>query len=31
LMDPHDPMPNIMLSRQQIADIIAYLNSLAAR
>src|SRR5689334_364961 len=27
LMDPHDPMPSIMLSRQQIADIIAYLNS----
>ena len=31
LMDPHDPMPNIMLSRQQIADIIAYLNSLPVR
>jgi mono/diheme cytochrome c family protein len=28
LMDPHNPMPNITLSRQQIADIIAYLNSL---
>jgi mono/diheme cytochrome c family protein len=31
LMDPHDPMPNIMLSRQQIANIIAYLNSLPVR
>ena len=30
LMDPHDPMPSIMLSRRQIADIVAYLNSLAA-
>ena len=28
LMDPHPPMPGIMLSRQQIADIIAYLNAL---
>ena len=28
LMDPHPPMPGIMLSRQQIDDIIAYLNSL---
>jgi mono/diheme cytochrome c family protein len=27
LMDPHPPMPGIMLSRQQINDIIAYLNS----
>ena len=27
LMDPHSPMPGIMLSRQQINDIIAYLNS----
>jgi mono/diheme cytochrome c family protein len=27
-MDPHPPMPGIMLSRQQINDIIAYLNSL---
>jgi hypothetical protein len=26
-MDPHPPMPGIMLSRQQINDIIAYLNS----
>jgi len=31
LMDPHDPMPNIMLSRQQIADILAYLDSLSGR
>ena len=28
LMDPHPPMPGIMLSRQQINDIIAYLDSL---
>ena len=28
LMDPHPPMPGIMLSRQQINDIIAYLESL---
>ena len=28
LMDPHPPMPGIMLSRQQIDDIIAYLNAL---
>lgn len=28
LMDPHPPMPGIMLSRQQINDIIAYLNSI---
>ena len=28
LMDPHPPMPSIMLSRQQIDDIIAYLSSL---
>ena len=28
LMDPHPPMPGIMLSRQQIDDIVAYLNSL---
>lgn len=28
LTDPHPPMPGIMLSRQQIADIIAYLNTL---
>ena len=31
LMDPHPPMPGIMLSRQQIADIIAYLNALATQ
>jgi mono/diheme cytochrome c family protein len=30
LMDPHPPMPNIMLSRAQIDSIIAYLNSLPA-
>jgi mono/diheme cytochrome c family protein len=30
LMDPHPPMPGIMLSRQQIDDIIAYLNTLPA-
>ena len=28
LMDPHSPMPGIMLSRRQIDDIIAYLSSL---
>jgi cytochrome c len=28
LMDPHPPMPGIMLSRKQIDDVIAYLNSL---
>ena len=28
LIDPHSPMPRIMLSRQQIDDIIAYLSSL---
>jgi len=31
LMDPHPPMPSIMLSRQQVDDIIAYLNSLPVR
>ena len=31
LMDPHPPMPGIMLSRQQINDIIAYLGSLPAQ
>jgi mono/diheme cytochrome c family protein len=31
LMDPHPPMPGIMLSRQQIDDIIAYLNSLPVK
>jgi mono/diheme cytochrome c family protein len=30
LMDPHPPMPGIMLSRQQVNDVIAYLNSLTA-
>jgi len=30
LMDPHPPMPGIMLSRKQIDDIIAYLNTLPA-
>ena len=29
LMDPHPPMPGIMLSRQQIDNVIAYLNALA--
>jgi cytochrome c len=31
LMDPHPPMPGIMLSRQQINDIIAYLDSLPVK
>ncbi|HXJ01770.1 MAG TPA: cytochrome c [Micropepsaceae bacterium] len=31
LMDPHPPMPGIMLSRKQVDDIIAYLNSLPVR
>ena len=31
LMDPHPPMEGIMLSRQQINDVIAYLNSLARK
>lgn len=31
LMDPHPPMPGIMLSRQQIDDIIAYLETLPER
>ena len=31
LMDPHPPMPGLMLSRQQIGDIIAYLESLQTR
>jgi cytochrome c len=31
LMDPHPPMPGIMLSRQQVENIIAYLNSLPVR
>ena len=29
LMAPHSPMPEILLSRQQINDIIAYLETLA--
>ena len=28
LTNPHPPMPNLMLSRQQMSDIIAYLNSI---
>lgn len=28
LMDPHPPMPGIMLSRQQVADVLAYLSTL---
>ena len=28
LSDPHPPMPNIQLSRQEIDDLIAYLRSL---
>jgi cytochrome c len=28
LMDPHPPMPGIMLSRKQIDDVIAYLSTL---
>ena len=28
LMDPHPPMPGIMLSRQQVADVMAYLATL---
>lgn len=31
LMDPHPPMEGIMLSRQQIADVIAYLNTLTKK
>ena len=31
LMDPHPPMPGIMLSRKQVDDIIAYLNTLAVQ
>ena len=31
LMDPHPPMPGIMLSRQQVENIIAYLNTLPVR
>jgi mono/diheme cytochrome c family protein len=28
LMDSHPPMPGIMLSRQQVADVMAYLSTL---
>lgn len=31
LQSPHPPMPNFDLARQQIDDIVAYLNSLARR
>ena len=31
LMDPHPPMPGIMLSRKQINDVIAYLDSLPVK
>jgi mono/diheme cytochrome c family protein len=31
LADPHPPMPNFNLSRQQIDDIVAYLDSLTPR
>ncbi|HXZ01184.1 MAG TPA: c-type cytochrome [Stellaceae bacterium] len=31
LTSPHPPMPNFNLARQQIEDIIAYLDSLAPR
>ncbi len=30
LMDPHPPMPGIMLSRKQINDVIAYLSIISA-
>ena len=30
LASPHPPMPNFDLARQQVDDIVAYLNSLAA-
>ena len=30
LMDPHPPMPGIMLSRKQIDDVIAYLGTIPA-
>lgn len=30
LSDPHPPMPNLYLSRQEIADVIAYLRTLRA-
>ena len=28
IADPHPPMPNLMLSRQDIADVLAYIASL---
>lgn len=31
LMDPHPPMPGNMLSRKQVDDIIAHLNTLAVQ
>lgn len=31
LSDPHPPMPNLDLSRQEIENIVAYLESLQAR
>jgi mono/diheme cytochrome c family protein len=31
LMAPHPPMPNLSLSRQQIDDVVAYLDTLAPR
>lgn len=31
LSDPHPPMPQLNLSRQEIADIIAYLDTLRTR
>lgn len=31
LAEPHPPMPNFNLSRQQIDDVVAYLDSLAVR
>ncbi len=31
LAAPHPPMPNLSLTRQEIDDVVAYLDSLAAR
>lgn len=31
LADPHGAMPNIQLSRQQIADVVAYMGTLKAK
>jgi cytochrome c len=31
LTDPHPPMPNFNLSREQIDDVVAYLDSMAPR